>query len=118
MARPSDPELYEAIKKQLFKEMPVNSAYRSGQLVQRYKKAGGTYLGQKPSVKEGGLTRWFKEEWKTDSGGTVYKRPGDVFRPTKRITRETPITFQELTKAQIREAKKEKLNRGRVSSFK
>jgi hypothetical protein len=40
-----------------------------------------------------------------------------VYRPTIRITKDTPITFNELTKEQIERAKKEKYLNGRVKKF-
>ena len=95
--------------------MRTHSAYRSGQLVQRYKAAGGTYEGSKP---KDGLTRWFKEDWRTQSGKTTYEKKGDVFRPTKRVSKETPTTFSELTAAEVRKAQAEKKKTGRVRNFK
>jgi hypothetical protein len=41
-----------------------------------------------------------------------------VYRPTKRITKDTPTTFSELSKQQIEKAKKEKAKTGRVKKFK
>jgi hypothetical protein len=49
---------------------------------------GGTYQGV---VKNVGLKRWFAEEWK-DIGG----KPYPVYRPTKRITKDTPLTATEI----------------------
>lgn len=120
MAKPADPALYARIRAELYKEMPTHSAYRSGQLVQRYKRAGGTYVGPKPK-KSGpdasGLARWFAEEWRTQSGAEEYQKPGDVFRPTKRISKDTPTTFGELTAAEIKRAQREKKTTGRVKEF-
>tara|TARA_Y100000114_G_C11728822_1_gene312425 strand:+ start:1030 stop:1377 length:348 start_codon:yes stop_codon:yes gene_type:complete len=112
MTKPANKELYERIKKQLYKEIPQHSAYRSGLLVQRYKEAGGTYEGTKPKKK--GLARWFKEEWKNQRGGTGYQKKGDVYRPTKRITSKTPKTFDELSKSEIAKAQKAKKDKGRA----
>tara|TARA_R110002072_G_scaffold226172_2_gene383159 strand:+ start:4668 stop:5042 length:375 start_codon:yes stop_codon:yes gene_type:complete len=108
-------KLYEKVRKNLYKRMPIHSAYRSGLLVQEYKKAGGTYSGKKPS--KGGLSRWFKEKWVTQEGSPTYKRKSDVFRPTKRITAKTPKTFNELTPSQIKRAQSKKLRKGRVDKF-
>lgn len=55
-----DKALYKRIKAQVYKEIPKHSAYRSGVLVQRYKKAGGRYRGKRT---KGGLKKWFDEEW-------------------------------------------------------
>ena len=45
-----------------------------------------------------GLARWFKEEWKNQRGEVGYKNTNDVYRPTRRVTPKTPLTFNELTK--------------------
>ena len=119
--KPTDPVLYEKIKQKLYEEMPKHSAYRSGQLVQRYKKAfkkkykdKEPYTGKK---EDSNLKRWFEEDWRTQEGSTTYKKKGDVFRPTKRISKKTPTTFSELTKSQIKKAQKEKKKKGRVKKF-
>ena len=39
MPTPADLKLYEIIKKKVYKEIPLHSAYRSGILVQKYKEA-------------------------------------------------------------------------------
>lgn len=107
-------KLYDKIKKKLYKEMPKNSAYRSGLLVKKYKEAGGTYSGEKTKK---GLIRWFREEWKTQDGKKTYQKKGDVFRPTKRISKDTPKTFNELSKKDIKKAQNEKKKKGRVKKY-
>jgi hypothetical protein len=94
-----NPALYEKAKKIVYKQYPKHSAYRSGQLVKLYKEMGGTYSGKKENT---GLTRWFKEEWK-DVGSLVSGRSSisgrssyPVYRPTKRVTKKTPLTFKEI----------------------
>jgi hypothetical protein len=49
---------------------------------------GGTYSGKKDNS---GLTSWFKENWK-DIGGLDYP----VYRPTKRVNKNTPLTPDEI----------------------
>ena len=115
MPQPLDVSLYEKVKAEIIKRIPKHSAYRSGLIVQEYKRQGGKYKGTKP-VKEG-LARWFKEEWKTQDGEIGYGKSGDVYRPTKRISSKTPTTIHELTKPQIEKAKREKKRTGRVSKF-
>ena len=39
MSKPRDPKLYDKIKKEVYKKIPKHSAYRSGIVVQKYKKA-------------------------------------------------------------------------------
>lgn len=103
-----NPALYEKAKKIVYKQYPKHSAYRSGQLVKLYKEMGGTYSGKKENT---GLTRWFKEEWK-DVGGLVYgalspKRRRSsileypVYRPTKRVTKKTPLTLKEINPSNL-----------------
>jgi len=88
---PKDMKLYEKIKKKLFIENPVNSAYRSGNLVKKYIKAyeekyktKEAYYGDKNEEK--GLARWYKEEWVNQRGEIGYNQEGDIYRPSKRIT--------------------------------
>ena len=119
---PNDKELYEKTKKEIYKKYPVHSAYRSGLLVKAYKeayekkhKSKNAYSGKKK--KDEGLSRWYSEEWKNDKGGVGYTSKSSVYRPTKRITKDTPTTFSELTKEQIEKAKKEKARTKRVKQF-
>jgi hypothetical protein len=45
---------------------------------------------------DNGLTRWFLEDWK-DVGNKEYP----VYRPTKRINKETPLTVNEINKTNL-----------------
>ena len=124
MSKPVDKELYEKVKKKVYKDMPTHSAYRSSILVKQYKEAfekkygkdKKAYTGKKD--KTSGLSRWHREKWQTQEGSTTYKKKGDIFRPTKRITKDTPTTFKELSKKEIERAKREKKRSGRVKQFK
>lgn len=100
MSIPNDKALWEKVKAEVFKQYKTNSAYRSGAVVKRYKELGGTFQGKK---KNEGLTRWFKEEWQ-DIGGASYP----VYRPTKRITKETPLTASEISPTQLKKQVKRK----------
>ena len=120
--KPVDQQLYNMIKRRLYKKMPTHSAYRSSILVKQYKEAfkkeygsKKPYTGTKP--KKTGLKRWHDEEWRNQRGGVGYKKKGDVYRPTKRITKKTPVTFSELSKKRIKTAMKKKLTKGRVNKF-
>jgi|TARA_E500000178_G_C16858729_1_gene678661 hypothetical protein len=123
MTKPRDIKLYNLTKKQIYKRIPKHSAYRSGILVQTYKKKfykkygknKDPYIGKKTSKR--GLKRWFKEKWVNQRGEIGYKYKGDVYRPSKRITKKTPKTFKELTKKQLRRAKTKKRKYGRVNRF-
>ena len=120
---PSDPEMYKKILNKYQKKMPKSSAYRSGLIVKEYKQRFKEKYGNKKSPYTGkktskGLVRWFAEDWRNvRTGKTGYQRKGDLYRPTKRITKKTPITKSELTKAEIKRAEKEKKTKGRVSRF-
>lgn len=115
MPEPINKKLYEKVKKEIYNKIPKHSAYRSGLVVKEYKKRGGTYKGEKPINK--GLDRWFKEDWRTQDGKTTYKKKGDIFRPTKRITKDTPKTMSELSKKDKETAIKEKKKTGRVKKY-
>ena len=47
MSIPTNKTLYEEVKKEIYAKYPKHSAYRSGLLVQEYKRRGGTYEGKK-----------------------------------------------------------------------
>ena len=122
MPQPRNRKLYNSIKKKIYKKHPKHSAYRSGLLVQAYKKEfkkkygnKDPYNGKKTSKK--GLKRWFNEEWLNQRGEIGYKYKGDVYRPSKRITKKTPKTFKELNKKQIHKARTKKRKYGRVDRF-
>lgn len=141
MPEPVDKELYNSIKtriyaqrkrsmirrwKQLGKDtskVTGHSAYAVGQVIQEYKRKfkdkhgdrASPYRGKKTPTK--GLARWYKEQWKTDSGDSRYTAKDSVFRPTKRVTKDTPTTFSELSIKQLKSAKQQK-KRGERASFK
>lgn len=85
-------------------------AYSSGELVRRYKKAGGKYRGGKP--KSSGTRRWFNEVWHdvcklpkiVPCGRSKFSPSGKTFpycRPLHRVSAQTPKTSKELTKKEI-----------------
>ena len=85
-------------------------------LVRLYKEAGGQYSG-KADI-NCGISRWFRERWTSDKGTTNYPCKNSVYRPTIRITKDTPATFSELTPEELKRAKNEKYEKGRVKKFK
>lgn len=122
MTSPKDLSLYEKIKKEIYTKYPKHSAYRSGLLVKKYKeeyqkkhKNNNAYIGEKK--KDSGLNRWFEEVWLNQRNEIGYKKKGDVYRPTVKVSSKTPITFQELRPSQIKKAMKEKKEKGRVKKF-
>ena len=88
MPTPIDKDLYEKAKEQIYSVYKKPSAYRSGALVKRYKELGGRY---RDDDKPKDLKRWISEEW-TDVGGLDYP----VYRPTKRVNKNTPLTVKEI----------------------
>lgn len=90
-----DKELYD-IAKQIADEKYIKpSAYKSGYIVKKYKELGGRY-GDDGEEKK--LKRWFDEDWK-DIGGLDYP----VFRPTRRVNKDTPLTPNEIDKNNLTE---------------
>jgi len=88
MPTPIDTELYEQVKNKIYTIYKKPSAYRSGALVKEYKRLGGRYL---EDGKPKDLKNWFKEKWR-DVGGLPYP----VYRPTKRVNTNTPLTVKEI----------------------
>jgi hypothetical protein len=115
MSKIVDKELYNSVKNVITQTYPEHSAYRSGMIVRYYKSLGGRYSGKKPVYT--GLSRWFKEDWKSDTGKYGYTSKSSVYRPTKRITKKTPKTFSELTSKELSRAKREKSRTGHVKKF-
>lgn len=69
-------------------------------------------------TKEGlALKRWFKEKWETPSGKEDYSGGENTFRPTKKVSSDTPLTWDELTPAEKARGQKEKNTKGRVSRY-
>lgn len=119
---PKDKILYDKIKANIYNKISKHSAYRSGLIVKEYKKQylkkyknSDAYYGVKKEKK--GLARWYAENWKNQRGEVGYQKKGDVYRPTKRVTKDTPKTFKELNSKQIKKAMKEKKEKGRVKNF-
>ena len=122
MAKPKDQKLYDRIKKKVYDLIPKHSAYRSGQIVKKYKEAykkktGSSDAYEGTKKKNQGLDRWFKEDWRTQEGRKTYQKKGDIFRPTKRITKDTPKTLNELSIKTIQKRMKEKKATGKVKKY-
>ena len=113
MSVPKNTRLYEKVKKFIYNKYPIHSAYRSGMLVKKYKELGGTYIGKR----KGSLARWFKEDWKSNTGHYGYTSKSSVYRPTKRVSKKTPTTFSELSQKEIMKAKRKKYSVGHVNRF-
>ena len=83
-------------KKKADEKYKKNSAYKSAFIVKTYKELGGEYVGKKDE--KTGLSRWFEEDWVNIGGDDDYP----VFRPTKRITKDTPLTIDEVDKNDLK----------------
>lgn len=120
---PVDPLLYDSVKKEVYRKMKTHSAYRSGIIVQKYKKIFLEKYGPKKKPYKGkktykkGLKRWFNEKWVNQRGEVGYKYKSDIYRPSIRITRKTPLTHDELTKRELKRARNEKYRKKRVYQF-
>jgi len=88
MSVPLDKKLYEKAKRIADEKYSKPSAYKSGFIVKTYKDMGGTY---KDTGERKGLKEWFQEQW-ADIGNRSYP----VFRPTKRVSKDTPLTPNEI----------------------
>ena len=99
MPIPVDKDLYEKVKEEADKIYKKPSAYKSGFIVKKYKDLGGEYIDDK---KPKNLARWFKEDWQ-DINPLKSETSYPVYRPTKRITKDTPTTEEELTPQRILE---------------
>ena len=123
MPLPNDKKLYNKTKQYIYKKYPKHSAYRSGLLVQEYKKRFSKKYGKKRDPYKGkktekkGLGRWFREKWVNQRGEIGYRYKSDVYRPSKRVTKKTPKTYKELSKQQIKIARSKKYRIGRVNRF-
>lgn len=85
---PTNPKLYAKVKKEADRVYLVPSAYKSGWIVKTYKSLGGKYRDDhRPRT----LRRWFREKW-VDIG----HQPYPVYRPTRRISKKTPLTVAEI----------------------
>lgn len=122
MPTPTDKTLYERVKARVYRSIPTHSAYRSGRVVQEYKRAFRKKHGSSRSPYRGSrsrsrLGRWFKERWRNQRGEVGYRYKSDVYRPTRRVSRRTPRTFRELSRSRVSRARREKSRKGRVSRF-
>lgn len=93
--KPANPALYERARKEIYSIYKKPSAFRSGALVKRYKQLGGTYKGKKKRSE--GLSRWFREKW-----GDVGHKGYPVFRPSKRVSKKTPLLVSEIDPVHLR----------------
>lgn len=94
MPTPADPELYAKAREIADAIYSKPSAYKSGFIVKTYKELGGTYFDDGEPRK---LAQWFREDWQDVGPG-----PYPVYRPTRRVAADTPLTLPEIDPAQFR----------------
>jgi len=104
--KPKDLLLYNKIKREIFNKNLINSAYRSGLLIKTYKKEFLKKYGNiepfKNDFKERPLKRWFKEHW-INTNEIIGLDGYPVFRPTIRVSKNTPKTIQEIPLKRLKE---------------
>ena len=110
MSTPKDEKLYDQAKEIVYKQYEKPSAYRSGALVKKYKelykeKHGSDSAYESKKTNKEPLSRWFKEEWK-DVNPNKTDKSYPVYRPTKRISKETPKTKDEISNERLKEQAK------------
>lgn len=95
MPKPANQRLYDEVKEKIMKSYKKNSAFASGAIVKEYKRLGGKYI---EDGKPRNLTRWHKEKWIDINPvlGVLNDDAYPVFRPTKRISKNTPALLQEI----------------------
>ena len=107
--------MHDKVKQKIYAKYPVHSAYRSSLLVKTYKEQGKKYIGKENQSSR--LNRWMMEKWVNARGEVGYKYASDIYRPTVRVTKDTPTTFKELTQKQIDAARKKKKRDSIVKKF-
>ena len=119
----NNPALYKRIKKSIHTRLKKQGKgwgmYSSSELSRKYKEAGGTYSGKKPTSSEG--QRWYKEKWKDEKGnvcGSSKNKGTKKCRPTVRVSRKTPVTWNEMSPSERKRAvsEKKKVGMGRRTS--
>lgn len=113
---PKDKALYERVRKMADKIYDRPSAYKSGFIVKKYKELGGEYSGNNKNTN---LDRWFKEDWK-DVNPNKTSNSYPVYRPTKRISKKTPLTVTEIDKKDLLQKSelKQKIKSNKLAKFK
>lgn len=97
MAKIKDIKLYKQAMAIVYSQYKKPSAYRSGALVKKYKlmyreKYGNdeAYENDAKQKKERPLARWYMERWQSVGGDYP------TYRPTIRVTADTPKTIGEI----------------------
>jgi len=107
-AKRADPKLWESVKEEVMKGgkggRPGQWSARKAQLaVQKYKKAGGRYIG--PKTSDNSLVQWTKEDWGTKSGKNSLKS-GERYLPARAREALSPAEYRETTEKKRRDMAK------------
>ena len=94
MPIPNNINLYNQAKQEADKIYKKSSGFKSMFIQKRYKALGGTFTDDN---KERKLSRWIKEKW-YDFGNKSYP----VYRPSIRISKQTPLTINEIDKSNLK----------------
>ena len=102
----TNPKLWEKAKAQAKQEACKTGQRRCGtwdaRMAQRsgkiYRDAGGGYCGTKTSAQRG-LSKWTKEDWRTESGKKACRRVGESIRCDRYLP---AAAWKKLTKAERR----------------
>jgi len=113
---PTDPAEYQRVVARVRAETARwPNAYASGRVVREYKaamaaKGKPAYVGPKPRAAAAPLSRWYHEDWVDILTGLpcgaarVAKGvPANYYptcRPARRVTKQTPVTASELSRAE------------------
>lgn len=115
-----DKRKYEKAKRIADEVYDLPSAYKSGFIVKKYKELGGKFgdepVKSKSKADNKPLSRWFKEKWVNQHGETGYAHKNDVYRPSVRVTKQTPATWTELPSKTVEKAKRSK-SKGKRAAF-
>lgn len=88
-------KLYDSVKREADHIYTKPSAYKSMWIVKTYKDKGGTY---KNDNQPKNLDRWMRERW-VDIGKKEYP----VFRPTRKVSKKTPLLASEIQPINLKE---------------
>ena len=110
MPIPTDKKLYDETKQDIMKIYKKSSAYSSGAIIKQYKKDFFKKYGSNvsPYIDDGKkkkLKQWFKEEW-LDVSPIIGIKGDDhypLYRPSKKISKDTPTTYQEIPLKRLKE---------------
>jgi hypothetical protein len=101
----TNPKLWEESKKKAIKKLGGRFSARAMQLAGKmYRDAGGGYCGTKTTAQRG-LTKWTKEDWRTESGKKACRKTAEGVRCDRYLP---AAAWKSLTKAERQETQRVK----------